>query len=109
MVTFDVLVTCALGALLVAGCAAEVPPPPETVTAEVPVMTPVYCNVQIPAKPALPLASLTPDSVPADTVRAYAASVALLKAAVVERDSLLRSCQAPGSQTDDDNSAEAPR
>ena len=84
-------------AIVASGCAASMPPPPEVVTANVPVEVPVYCNVPQLARPQLPIGSLTDASSAADCVRAYAASVALLKAAVVERDSILAGCAAPAS------------
>lgn len=83
-------------AIVASGCAASMPPP-EVVTANVPVEVPVYCNVPQLARPQLPIGSLTDASSAADCVRAYAASVALLKAAVVERDSILAGCAAPAS------------
>jgi hypothetical protein len=85
-------------ALIAAGCApGAVPPPPEVVTASVPIAAPVYCDVPQLSRPALPIAALTSASQPADTVRAYAASVALLKSAVVERDAILAGCAAPAA------------
>jgi hypothetical protein len=82
-------------ALLIAGCASPLPPILTPVEVKVPVATPVYCNVGKLDKPALPLAALKADSAPADTIRAYAATVALLKGAVQERDSVIAGCAAP--------------
>ncbi len=82
--------------LFLLGCAARPPAPvPQTVVADVPVARRVYCDVKIPARPALPIAALAPSATPADVVRAYAASVALLKGAVVAREALLRGCARP--------------
>jgi hypothetical protein len=83
-------------AVTLAGCAgASIAPAPRPVMVEVPVPTLVYCAAPAPTRPVLAIASLDSDSPPADTVRAYAASVMVLKAAVVERDSILRGCAAP--------------
>jgi hypothetical protein len=82
---------------MLAGCARVAPPPPVPMTVEIPVPETVPCSVAIPPRPALPIASLVADSQPADTVRAYAATVAVLKVAVAERDDLLRACVAPDS------------
>ena len=99
MVSIAKHATCAAlaAAMIVSGCASRMPPPPEVVTANVPVEVPVYCKVPQLTRPDLPIASLTDASSAADCVRAYAASVALLKAAVVERDSILDGCAAPAS------------
>ncbi|MGH8014320.1 MAG: hypothetical protein ACREQ4_17665 [Candidatus Binataceae bacterium] len=61
----------------------------------VPVFTPVYCEVKQPPPPALPLAKLRADSAPADTMRAYVASVILLKGALEQSDTLLSGCAEP--------------
>ena len=65
------------------------------VEVRVPIYEPAYCAVTIPGRPALPIAGLRPDSNPAAEVKAYAASVALLKAAVLEREDLLAACVKP--------------
>lgn len=84
--------------LLLVSCTATQPQPILTpVEVKVPVATPVYCSVAKLAKPALPLSALKADSAPADTIRAYAATVAVLKGAVRERDSVLAGCAAPDS------------
>jgi hypothetical protein len=70
---------------------------PRFVTASVPIATPVYCQVPPLTHPVLPISALTDTSPPADTVRAYAASVAILKSAVVERDASLEGCAAPAA------------
>jgi hypothetical protein len=77
------------------------PPLPLPVTVDVPVPTPVYCDAPALPKPVLPLATLKPDSAPADTVRAYAASVELLKGAVIERDQDLDGCRRPSPSAPD--------
>ena len=51
-------------------------------------------RVAAPAPP-LAIASLAPDSSPADTMRSYVATVMVLKSAVHERDTILRGCAAP--------------
>ncbi len=70
-------------------------PPPHPVMVDVAVPTPVYCDVPKLQKPALALAGLKPDSPPADTIRAYAASVELLKGALIERDKIIDGCRRP--------------
>ncbi len=86
----------ALGALTlgiaVSGCAAAVTPVARPVTVRLPVPVPVYCPVPKLGYPALPIALLTPASSPADTIRAYAASVAKLKSAVLARDTVIAAC-----------------
>jgi hypothetical protein len=62
---------------------------------EVPIATPIYCQVPKLQPPILAIADLTPDSPPADTVRSYAASVDVLKSAVHERDTILEACAPP--------------
>lgn len=91
-----------VAAALVCGCARAVPPPPVPMAVDVPVPEPVPCAVAIPPRPALPIAALGSDSQPADTIRSYAATVAVLKAAVVEREGLLHAC------IDSDSPAVAP-
>jgi hypothetical protein len=90
------LVALGLG-LAITGCAAVATPPPPVapVKVEVPVLRQIPCPLPKLDDPALPLAALTLDSPPADTVRAYAASVAILKGAVRERDALLAGCARP--------------
>ena len=58
----------------------------------VPVLHETPCSTPALADPALPVAGLTPASAPADTMRAYAAAVAILKGAVRERDAVLAGC-----------------
>ncbi|MGB6555141.1 MAG: hypothetical protein WBE78_16740 [Candidatus Binataceae bacterium] len=85
-------------AAAIGGCASVAPPIAVPMNVSVPIPEPVYCAATAPPRPALPIASLTPGSAPADTIRAYAASVVVLKAAVVERDQLLQACAAPQAQ-----------
>ena len=47
------------------------------------------------APPTMPVAALAPDAPPADTIRAYAATVMTLKGAVTERDAIIAGCAAP--------------
>jgi hypothetical protein len=84
-----------LCAALACGCARAAQGPPVPVTVEVPVPQPVWCALPPPARPVLPISHLAADSPPADTMRAYAATVVILKAAVVEREDLLRACAPP--------------
>ncbi len=58
---------------------------------------PMWCVTEVPARPALPIAKLSDGSAPADTIRAYAASIVLLKSAVVERDELIAGCAPPAA------------
>jgi hypothetical protein len=82
--------------LVLASCASTPPAPILTpIAVNVPIATPVYCPVVKLDKPALPISTLKADSPPADTVRAYAATVAILKGAVQERDSVIAGCTAP--------------
>ena len=86
----------ALGALALLGACSVAPPNlPQPVMVNVPVATPVYCDAPTLGKPALPLASLRGDSPPADTVRLYAATVEVLKGAVIERDRIIDGCRRP--------------
>jgi len=82
---------------LLAGCALS--PPFFTATTplevKVPVYEPVYCTPPTHANPALPIAGLSATSAPADTLRAYAATVVVLKATVRELDSLIAGCAEP--------------
>jgi len=80
---------------VLAGCATCPPPAPRPVRVEVPIMTPVYCPLPTTPRPSLPVADLTADSSAADTVRAYAESIAILKGAVAQRDELIDGCRRP--------------
>ena len=91
------------------GCAAEQPQPIlSPIEVKVPVATPVYCQVAKLDKPELPISALKADSAPDDTIRSYAATVAILKGAVRERDLAIEGCAAPPSdqqQTPQSNGA----
>lgn len=97
------MVKCLLPLILVplAGCAFSppFPPPAVPVTVKVPVFQPIYCKAPRLDSPALPIADLTPVSAPAETIRAYAATVVLLKGAVRERDSVIASCEDPAGDS----------
>ncbi len=80
---------------LVTGCASAPDVITRTEQVKVPVAVRVYCTPPETAPVALPISKLAPDTQPAETVRAYAESVAALKAAVKERDTALASCEAP--------------
>src|SRR5438445_1352550 len=71
----------------------QVPPPPQQV--EIPIAQPVYCDAPKMSRPGLPIGSLTESSSPAETIRAYAASIALLKGAVSQRDEIIAGCSRP--------------
>jgi hypothetical protein len=81
--------------LALAGCAAQPEPAPRPVMVKIPIATPIYCDVPALQQPPLPIAMLTRDSAPADTIRCYVATVDVLKSAVKERDTILRGCAAP--------------
>jgi hypothetical protein len=77
------------------------------------VYEPVYCTPPAHATPALPIAGLTAASAPADTLRAYAATVVVLKATVRELDALIAGCAEPpdagGSAPSDGTAPESVR
>jgi hypothetical protein len=81
---------------LACGCAAA---PPitrvEPVEVKTPVLDPVYCRPPALARPSLPVGRLTAASPAADTIRAYAATIVILKAAVRERDEIIAGCAPP--------------
>ncbi len=83
-----------------AGCAfaPQTGPPAAPVTVMVPVLQPVYCAAPAPRYPSLPIGKLTAGSPPADTMRAYAASVIILKGVVRERDSVIAGCADPSGE-----------
>jgi hypothetical protein len=83
-----------LGAMAAAGCAVGATPAPvvRPLMVRVPVLHETPCPIPALANPALPIAGLKPVSAPADTMRAYAAAVAILKGAVRERDAVLAGC-----------------
>ena len=86
-----------IGAIALAACETQiddhVPPPPQQV--EIPIAQPVYCDVPKMSRPGLPIVELSAGSSPAETMRAYAASIALLKGAVSQRDEILAGCARP--------------
>jgi len=82
----------AIGMMAATGCAAA-PPAPRAIEVRIPVPVEVPCQVPVIPRPALPIAELNSGSTPADTVRAYAATVAILKGAVEERDEALSGCE----------------
>lgn len=87
-----------VGSLGIIGCATRpAPVPPAPFTVDVPVPEPVYCSAQAPARPALPISALSESSSPADTIRAYAASVIILKGAVEQLARILAGCTRPPS------------
>jgi len=81
-------------AAAIAGCAAAAAPAPAVrpLMVQVPVLHETPCPVPALEHPVLPIAGLKPSSPPADTMRAYAAAVAILKGAVRERDAVLEGC-----------------
>ena len=83
-----------VAAAAIAGCAAGAPSAPAVrpLMVQVPVLHETPCPAPAFADPALPIAGLKPQSPPADTMRAYAAAVAILKGAVRERDAVLAGC-----------------
>lgn len=93
---------------LFAGCAVAPPAVPVAmpVTVQMPMYKMVYCSAPVPARPALPIAALKPESAPADTIRAYAETVVILKGAVGERDMVIAGCAAPAAS--DNNDAKGP-
>jgi hypothetical protein len=90
-----------LSLVLLAGCALSPPPfaPATPIEIKVPVFQPVYCTMPQLANPLLPISALTASSPPADTLRAYAASVVLLKGAVRDLDSIIEGCSEPSPTT----------
>jgi hypothetical protein len=84
----------AAGAFALAGCTVGAGPAATVrpLMVQVPVLHETPCPVPALADPALPLAGVGPESAPADTMRAYAAAVAILKGAVRERDAVLAGC-----------------
>ena len=86
-----------LSLVLLAGCALSPPSfaPATPIEIKVPVFQPVYCTMPRLANPQLPISGLTASSPPADTLRAYAASVVLLKGAVRDLDAIIEGCSEP--------------
>ena len=96
----------AVGAILataaaLAGCAAgtDSPPTVRPLMVQVPVLHEIPCPVPALTPPALPIAGLKAGSSPADTMRAYAAAVSILKGAVRERDAVLAGCAGANQPT----------
>jgi len=86
----------AVMAAALAGCAAGAVPAPTVrpLMVQVPVLHETPCPVPVLTHPVLPIGGLKPGSSPADTMRAYAAAVTILKGAVRERDAVLAGCAA---------------
>ncbi len=84
-----------MGTIAGGGCAAA-RPAPRAIMVRVPVPIEMPCQVAAMPRPAMPIAELGADSAPADTVRAYAATVAILKGAVEQRDQALSGCESAG-------------
>ena len=89
-----------LSLVLFSACAFSPPlfSPATPMEVQVPVYQPVYCTPPTLANPKLPISALTAASPPADTIRAYAASVVLLKGAVRELDSIIQGCAEPTAE-----------
>ena len=71
---------------------------PKVVKVEVPVAEPVYCETPPLPYPSLPVAGLSGGSKPADTMRAYVATVIILKGMVRQRDDVISGCAPPSSE-----------
>ncbi len=97
VIVLAILLAAAAITFSLSGCAGTFTPAPRPVMVNIPVAAPVYCKVPPLAHPALPVAGLSADSPPANTIRSYAATVAILKAAVVQRDRVLAGCAAPAA------------
>jgi hypothetical protein len=82
--------------------------PATPIEVKVPVYQPIYCTPPAVANPTLPISGLTAVSSPADTIRAYAASVVMLKATVRELDALIEGCEEPANATNDVTTTNAP-
>jgi len=90
------MIPALLASAAIVGCAtAPSPPIASPVEVQVPIAAPVYCRIGNLPQPALPIGALKADSAPADTIRAYAATVAILKGAVRERDLAIAGCAPP--------------
>ena len=84
--------------ILALACGCAVAPPIrriEPIEVETPVLEPVYCRPPALLRPPLPVARLKPATPPADTIRAYAATIVILKAEVRERDAVIAGCAPP--------------
>ena len=92
-----------------AGCAFAPPTfaPATPVVVKTPVLHPVYCAAPPPQYPRLPISQLSGNSAPADTLRAYVASIIILKGVVRERDSVIAGCVDPARAATGNTSARA--
>jgi hypothetical protein len=102
-----ILIAALITTAVTSGCAGTPPPILTPIEVQVPIATPIYCQVAKLDKPALPIAELKSDSAPQDTIRAYAATVAILKGAVTERDLSIAGCAAPAGDKDPITPSEA--
>jgi hypothetical protein len=103
-----ILTMAVISIAAISGCTTQSPPILTPVPVEVPIATPVYCEAASLQKPALPIATLKAESPPADTLRAYAATVAVLKGAVQERDLVIAGCAAPVGNVESPATLELP-
>jgi hypothetical protein len=94
-------VLCAIATMALAGCASAPEQVKVPVEVKIPVPQMVYCEAPKLEKPNLPIAALGADSAPADTIREYAATVAVLKGAVLERDQVIAGCAKPAGDEAD--------
>jgi type IV pilus biogenesis protein CpaD/CtpE len=97
------MVKCVLPLILalLIGCAVA-PPTLQTappVEVKLPMPELVYCLTPKLTRPVLPVATLALTSRPADTIRAYAASIVLLKGAVRQRDAVIAGCVRPANES----------
>ncbi len=109
-IMFAILLLMSAAALMamLTGCAPSANAVAMPAEVRLPIATPpAPCITRLPAHPALPIAALDDNSAPADTVRAYAATVAILKGAVGARDALLGGCIAPAPPAEREPRAEA--
>lgn len=87
--------------VLVTGCASA--PPIDlvarTVTVKVPMYQSVYCDPPALENPELPVGALRPGTPPAETMRAFAGSIVILKGAVHERDEIIKGCERPAPRS----------
>jgi hypothetical protein len=83
--------------VLLIGCTVAPSTSPMTAPIEVkvPIFEPIYCAAPKLTRPKLPVSELVLTSPAADTVRAYAASIVLLKGAVRQRDEVIAGCVTP--------------
>jgi hypothetical protein len=97
------MVKCFLPLILVLLIGCAVAPPTSQMHTPVEVKVPMfelaYCQVPKLTRPTLPVAALALRSPPADTIRAYAASIVLLKGAVLQRDAVITGCVGPAGKS----------